>query len=292
MFSLRDEIKKAEDGRVAIGHFNVSDLATLKAIFNSAHLLKTPVIIGTSEGEADFIGKRIIASAVKSLREEFNFPIFLNSDHTHSFEKIKESVEAGYDAVLFDAGAKSLNENISETKKIVEFVKEFNLRNNKDVLVEGELGYIGSSSVILDRIPEGVSIKEEDLTKIEEAKKFVAETGVDLFSPAVGNIHGMFSNSPNPNLNIQRIKDIKESIGIPMVLHGGSGILQDQFRLAIENGISLIHVNTEIRVAWKRGIDIALLSRPKEIVPYKILPEVVHEIEKVVTDKIKIFYGF
>ncbi|KKT22631.1 tagatose-bisphosphate aldolase [Candidatus Wolfebacteria bacterium GWA1_42_9] len=289
MMSLREVIKDAESRHVAIGHFNVSDLAALKGIFLAAREINIPIIIGVSEGEREFIGTRQVADLVKSLRNEFDFPIFLNADHTHSLDKIKEAVKAGFNAVLFDAGQKSLEENIQLTKEVINFVKSYNASQKTDVLVEGELGYIGGGSVILERIPEGVTIKKEDLTQPEEAKRFVLETGIDFLAPAVGNLHGMFADAPDPNLDIERIREIKEAAGVPLVLHGGSGISGDQFKLAIGAGISVIHINTELRVAWKRGLDLAFLSHPNEIVPYKILPEAVHEIEKVVLDKLRIF---
>jgi fructose-bisphosphate aldolase class II len=289
VFSLRDLISDAKAKKVAIGHFNISDLAGLHAIFNAAFKLKVPVIIGVSEGEREFIGVRQAAYLVRSFREEYNYPIFINADHTHSLEKVKEAVNAGFDAVLFDAGQKSLEENIALTKQVVDFVKSFNQSYGKDVLVEGELGYIGSGSVILDRIPEGVSIKKEDLTKPEDAYKFVKETGVDLLAPAVGNIHGMFADVPNPNLDITRIAEISDVTGVPLVLHGASGNTDDDILQAISAGIRIVHVNTQLRVAWRRGLDLALLSHPKEIAPYKLFFEVVHEVEKVVLEKLKLF---
>ena len=191
MISLRNLIADARGRNVAIGHFNISDLAMLHAIFNAAFEIKVPVIIGVSEGEREFIGVKQAADLVHSFRDEYNYPIFINADHTHSFEKIKEAVDAGFDEVLFDGGQRPIEENIAITKQVVDYVRSHNESYATDIMVEGELGYIGSGSVILDRIPEGVSIKKEDLTKPEDAQKFVKETGVDLLAPAVGNIHGM-----------------------------------------------------------------------------------------------------
>jgi len=286
---LRDIIKQAQFQKVAIGHFNISDIAALNGIFSSALSLKVPVIIGVSEGEREFIGTRQAAVLVRSLRTEYNYPIFINADHTHSLEKIKEAVEAGFDAVLFDAGQKSLDENITLTKEVVEYVKKYNETYGTDTLVEGELGYIGSGSVILDRIPEGVSIKKEDLTKPDDAARFVKETGVDLLAPAVGNIHGMFADVPDPNLDINKIVEIRDAAQVPLVLHGASGNTDEDIKNAIASGIAVVHISTELRVAWKRGLDLALLSHPKEIAPYKLMPEVVHEVSKVAAEKLKLF---
>lgn len=283
--SLIEIIKKAEENKVAIGHFNVSECAALKGIFQAAQELKLPVIIGVSEGEREFIGTKRIAAAVKSIREEFNYPIFLNADHTHSFEKIKEAVEAGFDAVLFDAGKLGVEENIKKTKEVVEYVKSV----NPEILVEAELGYLGSSSVILKEIPKEATIKKEDLTKPEEAARFVKETGIDLLAPAVGNLHGMLKDAPQPNLDIERIKELKKSAGVPLVLHGGSGISDEDFIKAIDAGISIIHINTELRLAWRKGVEKALFEKPEEIVPYKLLLTVIEEIKKVAGSRLRLF---
>ena len=138
-------------------------------------------------------------------------------------------------------------ENIKKTKEVVEYVKSV----NSDILVEGELGYLGGSSVILKEIPKDAAIKPEDLTNPEQAAQFVKETGIDLLAPAVGNIHGMFKNAPNPNIDIERIGKLRNMAGAPIVLHGGSGIRDEDFTKAIDVGISIIHINTEIRLAWR-----------------------------------------
>lgn len=289
MKTLREYINEAESKKNAIGHFNISDIAGLKAIFTAAQELQVPVIIGVSEGEAGFIGYKQAADLVKSLREEYNYPIFINSDHTKSLDNVKKAVEAGFDAVLFDAGKLPLEENIKKTKEVVDYVKGISASRRTEILVEGELGYIGSSSVILNEIPEGAAIKKEDLTKPEDAARFVKETGVNLLAPAVGNIHGMFKNMPNPALDIEKIKELRQAAGIPLVLHGGSGIADDDFIKAIEAGIAVIHINTEIRLAWKQGIEKSIKENPNEIVPYKILPQAVEEIKKIVSQRLKLF---
>lgn len=285
MKTLKQIIQEAENDKKAIGHFNISECAALKGIFQSAQELNAPVIIGVSEGERDFIGVKRIALLVKSMREEFNYPIFLNADHTHSLEKIKEAVEAGFDAVLFDGGKLPFEENIKKTKEVVEYVKSI----NPEILVEGELGYLGGSSVILKEIPKDAAIKPEDLTNPEQAARFVKETGVDLLAPAVGNIHGMFKNAPNPHIDINRIAELKKLAGVPLVLHGGSGIIDEEFTKAIDTGISIIHINTEIRLAWRQGMEKALKENPEEVVPYKLLPTAIKEIKNAVDKRMRLF---
>jgi fructose-bisphosphate aldolase class II len=249
MKTLREYIAEAEEKKVAIGHFNISDSVAFWAVVNAAKKLNLPVIIGVSEGERDFIGIKQVRSLVDTLKDEM--PIFLNADHTYSVERVKEVADAGFDAVIIDGAEKSFEENLKITKESVSYVKN----KDKNILVEAELGFIGKSSSVWDKLPEGTE-SENILTKPEEAANFVKETGIDLFAPAVGNIHGMAKNlSMNyEKLDIERIKAVRQAAGVPLVLHGGSGIKDDEFKQAIAAGISIIHINTEIRLAYKQGL--------------------------------------
>ncbi len=282
--TLKQIVYEATKKKIAIGHFNVSNLEQLKAIENVVRRLQLPVIIGVSEGEREFIGIEEIAALIEAMRGE-GLSVFLNADHTHSLEKVEEAARAGFDAVLFDGGRLPVEENIKKTKEAVKIVRSI----SKEIIVEGELGYIGSSSQVFKKIPEGAAIKPEDLTKPEEAMRFVKETGVDLFAPAVGNIHGMFQNAPNPKLDIERIREVKSAVKIPLVLHGGSGISDEDFIRAIDAGISIIHISTELRVAWRKGLEESLKENPEEIAPYKIEPEVIEKIEKIVENRLRLF---
>jgi fructose-bisphosphate aldolase class II len=285
MKNLKQIIKESEERKIAIGHFNISNIEDFWAVFKAAKELNVPVIVGASEGEREFFGARQIVVLVQSLRAEFDFPIFCNADHCHSFENFKEAVDAGFDAAIID-GSKlsSVEENMQVTKKCVEYAQSI----NPDFVIEGEMGYIGGSSKMLDEIPEGVAMGAM-MTSPVEAKKFVVETRVDLFSPAVGNIHGMLKNAKNPALDIERIREIKEAIGIPIVLHGGSGVSDDDFVAAIEVGVSIVHINTEIRLAYREALAKSLQDNQEEIAPYKIMEPVVENIQKVVARRLALF---
>ncbi len=281
--TLRETIADAEKRGVAIGHFNISDSVGFWGVIKGARAAGVPVIIGVSEGERDFIGIRQVAAMVKSFREEFNYPVYLNADHSYSFERVKEAIDAGFDAVIFDGAKLPFEENARIAKQCVDYARSV----NPEIIVEAELGYIGTSSKVLDAIPEGVSL--ENLTTSEEAKRFVRETGIDLFAPSVGNIHGMLRNIPEPRLNIERIREVRKAAGVPLVLHGGSGTSDEDFQSAIKAGIGIIHINTEIRVAYRNAIAKYLAEHPDEIAPYKFAKSSVDAIAAVVEKRMRLF---
>ncbi len=282
--TLRWYVNDALKRKVAIGHFNISNVEGFWAVVNAAKKFNVPVIIGVSEGERDFLGVQQVRALVDSVKN-IGVPVFLNADHTYSFEKVKEVVDAGYDSVIYDGTEKSFDENVAFAKKCVEYAKS----KNKHILVECEIGFIGKSSKVLDGIPEGVKITEEFLTTPEEALRFVKATGADMLAPAVGNIHGMLSGGKDPALNIKRIKDISDAVKVPLVLHGGSGNSADDFRAAIDAGVAIIHVNTEIRVAFRDALKSQVAAHPDEVAPYKIMKLTVEAMQKVVEEKLKIF---
>ncbi len=279
---IKDYLKRTVAEKWALGHFNFSEDEALRAIVESAGKLKTPIFVGTSEGERKHIGVKEAVALVKAFREEFQIPIFLNADHHKTFESVKEAVDAGYDAILADFSALPFEENIKLTKQSVEYAKSKNL----DIIIEGELGYVRGESKIQKEI---IEIKPEDLTKPEEAARFAKETGVDMLASAIGNIHGIAANSPK--LDFQRIAYIKKAVGddVYLVLHGGSGMSESDFRNAIAAGISMVHINTEIRVAFTETLRKTLQKMPEETTPYKILTPSIEAMKKVIEEKLRIF---
>ncbi len=278
--SLRECIKDAEAKGVAIGHFNISNSDGFSAVVEAAHELNVPVIIGVSEGERDYIGVHEISALVKSYREHTGQLVFLNADHTYTLERVKEAVDAGFDSIIFDGTELAPEQNINITKETIQYAKS----KNADILIEAELGFIGKSSKLLDEIPEGAG----KLTDINDAKDFVGQTKVDMLAPAVGNIHGMIK-SGEPALNIQRIKEIKEAVQIPLVLHGASGNSNQDITDSIKAGISIIHINTELRLAYRSGLIKSLSDNPDEISPYKYLKGAKIAMKNVVLEKLKLF---
>lgn len=284
MKTLRECVVEAREKKTAIGHFNISNVETLRAIFGAARKLEQPVIIGVSEGERDFLGVRQAAALVRSMREEFDYPIFLNADHTYSLDRVKEAVDTGFDAVIFDGARLSFEENVQVARECVNYARQ----KNPEIVVEGELGYIGVSSKLLDEVPAGAALGD-NLTKPEDAARFVAATGVDLLAPAIGNIHGMLKRRPDPALDIGRVREIAAAAAVPLVLHGASGNQDEEVQAAIAAGVAIVHVNTELRVAYRDALKISLQENPEETTPYKIIKPVIAAVEAVVEKKLRLF---
>jgi len=243
--------------------------------------LNSPIILGTSEGESRFLGLKQAVALKNSFQKETGLPIFLNLDHGKSFEYLKKAIDCGYDMVHFDGSKLPLKENIAKTKEVV------NYANSSRVLVEGEVGVIGSEASKV--YEEKFVLKPEDLTKPEEALQYVKETGVDCLAVSIGNFHGI-DVTGNPKLDLARLKEIKKIIKDAfLVLHGGSGISERDIKGAIKNGIVKININTELRVAYTKTLKESLESQPKETTPYKYLPQAIKAVQKVVEEKIKLF---
>jgi fructose-bisphosphate aldolase class II len=275
MRKLKYFFKKAQKEKWAIGQFNFSTLEQLKAIINVAKKLKAPVILGTSQGEANFFGIEEVVLLRNFYRKEFPY-IYLNLDHAKDITLIKKAINLGYDCVHFDGSSFDFGKNIKLTKKIVKHA------HKKGVLVEGEIKSIKGSSEIHKKLP-----KEIFLEDIETTKEFVKLTGVDSLAINIGNLHGVYQRKIC--LNIEHLQTIKKKIPAFLVLHGGSGTSKKDIKEAIKNGVVKININTEIRKAWKENLEKSLKVHKETIKPYQILPEVIMAIEKVVKEKIKLF---
>lgn len=263
--TLKHYFKKAKKEKWAIGQFNFSNLEQLQGIIIAAKNKKSPVIVGTSTKESQFIGLRQAVALVNSFREEMGLPIFLNLDHGKIFSYTKKAIDLGYQAVHFDGSELPLSENIKITKRIVEYAHQ------RGVVVEGEVGIIGG-----------------DLTSSEEVKKFIKEVKTDILTVNIGTSHGIkFSEK---NLNLKRLKEISNITGkIPLVLHGGSGVLEKDIKAIIKLGIIKINVNTELRIAYTNALRKVLKENLTENISYKYMPTVISAVQKVVEEKIKLF---
>lgn len=282
--SLQSYFKRAKAEHWAIGHFNFSTADQLKAIVEAAAELKSPVMVATSEGEAEFIGYDQAVALVKSYQSE-GHTIWLNADHHKSFDNAKKAIDAGYDTVLIDASKLPYEENILTTSQVVKYAKT-NLRSSQDQrLVEGELGYLRGSSEVQGK----VEISPADYTSPEQAADFVAKTGVDRLAVVFGNIHGIVTEQEE-KLDLEHFATIVAAVpNTPIVLHGASGLSDDDVRAAIAAGVCNIHINTELRVAYHDALAAELQHEPTQTTPYKILTPSVEAMKEVVKKKLELF---
>jgi ketose-bisphosphate aldolase len=283
MTTLLKVLQDAQTRRIAIGHFNVSDLVTLYGVVAAARAQGVPVVVGVSEAERRFIGIPQLVALIRSLREEGGPPIFLNADHTHSLAGAIEAAKAGFDWVVCDLSALPFEENLRQTRQAVIALKSL----RPDILIEGEIGDIGTGSQIHDSAPHRL------LTTPEEAVQFAQSTGIDTLAPAVGNMHGvlksMLTGAERKHLDIERIRAIKQAVRLPMTLHGGSDTADVDLRGAIGVGMTVVHINTEVRLAWRRGLEESLGAHRQEIAPYTLLAPAVEAVKRVVTARLALF---
>lgn len=282
MQTLREAAAAAKAGKTAIGHFNISDSNQLKALALAAKETGLPVIVGLSEGEREYF-PLAHARALVDLYRASGLPMYLNADHTYTLENAKAAIDAGVDSIVVDGAKLSMEDNIAYVKAVVEYARA----SGRDIIVEGELGYIGQSSKLHDELPEGVAL--ENLTTTEDAQRLVREGGLDMLAPAVGNIHGMLKNASEPKLHPDRVAAISDATGLPLVLHGASGNTEADIRACIEAGVAIVHINTELRIAYRDALRAAVSS--DEVAPYKFLTPAVEAMKAYVAGKLRVFAG-
>lgn len=282
MQTLREAITEARQQGRAIGHFNFSDSNQLKAIAEAARATGLPVIAGLSEGERSYFHTSLARVMVDVYRAE-GVQLFLNADHTYSTEKVQRAIMAGVDSVVVDGAQLDFDGNVSLLSAAVKYARA----SGRDVVVEGELGYIGTSSKQLDALPEGVT--EANITTVEDAKKLIEATGADCLAPAVGNVHGMLKTAAEPRLHPERVKEIADAVQIPLVLHGASGNTDQDVQACIKAGVAVVHINTELRVLYRDGLRASLAG--DETTPYKFLEPAVAKMQEYIEAKLRLFAG-
>lgn len=277
----RQWLEKAKKEKFAIGAFNVGNLEALKAIALAAANKKSPVIIESSPGETSWMGADNIVDLAHNFSTDYGVPILVNLDHATTYEDCMIGIEQGYDMIHVDGSKLTYVQNVTLTKMVVEEA------HKKGLIAEGELDHIGGSS----EVHAGAASDEASkivMTDPERAATFVKETGIDIFAAFIGNIHGLYLESPKL-LDIARLKDIAFSTNAFLSLHGSSGISEDQIRAAIQEGIVKINLNTEIRQIFKNTFEKVLEANPEEYAMYKIEQPVLDEIQKLVEKKIELF---
>lgn len=284
MNNLNYYLEQARQSHAAIGHFNFATADVLRGVIEAAKEAGAPaVMVGTSEGEAGFIGMKEAVALVKAIREELDFPVFLNADHFKGLEKCKEAIDMGYDSIIIDASKMPNEENVALTKQVVDYCRSI----NSNISIEGELGYLRGSSEVQTKI----EISTDDYSNPEEVADFVSKTGVDRMAIVFGNIHGIVTEQEE-KLDIEHFSRIVSAEPRPYyVLHGASGLKDEDVSAAIKAGIVNVHFNTELRVAYKEGMHKVFHEKPDETTPYKYLEPAIEEVKKIVAQKTKLFMG-
>ncbi|OGY29891.1 MAG: hypothetical protein A3F35_00430 [Candidatus Woykebacteria bacterium RIFCSPHIGHO2_12_FULL_45_10] len=278
--NARDWFERARKEKFAIGAFNVGNLETLEAIVAAARAKKAPVISEASPGESSFMGYANLVDLVQNYRDE-GVVVILNLDHATEFEKVKIAFEAGFDYLHFDGGELPFEENVRIAKQIVD------MAHPKGIMVEGEVDHITGSSALHTSEKVETEQAKGNYSDPAKAAEFVERTGVDTYASFIGNSHGLYANEKR--LDLDRLKEIKQAIPNTFLsLHGGSGVNHDDIRAAVEIGINKINVNTEMRNTYRKELE-AELAKTDEVAMYKLYPEIMEEVQKVVEEKIDLF---
>ena len=270
--------KMLEDAKVnkyAVPHFNINNLEWTRYILEECNRLKSPVILGVSEGAIRYMGGyKVVANLVKNLDEELNIqiPVAIHLDHGSSVESCKKAVDAGFTSVMIDASKYSLEENIDMTKQVVEYARI------KNITIEAEIGHIGGS--------EDNMSSEIAYAKVDDAVKLYNETKIDFLAPALGSVHGLYKGEPC--LDFDKMKEISEKTNIPLVLHGGTGIDDEKLKKAIASGICKVNINTELQIAWTKAVRKFLSEDTKAYDPRTVIKSGEQSMKQAIEHKVNV----
>lgn len=265
----------AKKNHYAVPHFNINNLEWTKYILEEMEMLQKPLILGVSEGAIQYMGGfQVVSNLVKGLIEDLNItiPVSLHLDHGTSIETCKEAMDSGFTSVMIDASKKPLEENIEITRQVVEYA------HAKGVTVEAEVGHIGGSE-------DGI-LSSSTNARLDECIRLIEETGIDSLAPALGSVHGLYHGEPN--LDFETMKEISEHVDIPLVLHGGTGIPDDQIKKAISCGINKININTELQIAWYQEVK-KFIEKNDSYDPRKVIGSGEKALKEKVREKTEMF---
>lgn len=269
--NLNDVLKNAQAEHYAVGLFNTTDTDMLEAAISAAEEMNSPIIIGTAEvllpsGELDLIGPAIVEAAKRA-----TVPVVVHYDHGLTFDRCMQALRLGFTSIMFDGSLGEPDQNIADTAQIVKIAHSFG------ATVEGEIGHVGEASTADNEVTDSY-------TTPEEAADFIARTGVDALAVAIGTAHGAYTTKPC--LDIERLKEIRATVDTPLVLHGGSGLSDDDFRNTVREGIAKVNIFTDLCNAGKA----AMAEGLEKDLPYLAIRDLkVEKIKEAVKAKIKLF---
>lgn len=277
LVSMKEMLIKARDEGYAVGQFNINNLEFTQAILQAAEEENSPVILGVSEGAGRYIGGfKTVVKMVEGLMEDYNItvPVAIHLDHGSSFDKCKEAVDAGFTSVMIDASHHPYEENVEITTNVVEYA------HARGVSVEAELGTVGGEEDGV--VGDGIIYADP-----KECQELVERTGIDCLAPALGSVHGPYKGEPN--LGFKEMEEIRDITGVPLVLHGGTGIPLKDIQKAISLGTAKINVNTENQIASAKKVREVLAANPDMYDPRKYLGPARETIKETVIGKIREF---
>lgn len=277
LVSMKEMLIQAKEGGYAVGQYNLNNLEFTQAILGASQEENAPVILGVSEGAAKYMGGfYTVVKMVEGLMHDMNItvPVAIHLDHGSSFENCKAAIDAGFTSVMIDASHHSFEENVEITKKVVEYA------HSKGVSVEAELGRVGGQED--DVVSDGVVYADA-----KECQELVEKTGIDCLAPALGSVHGPYKGEPN--LGFKEMEEIGNATGLPLVLHGGTGIPTKDIERSISLGTAKINVNTENQIASAKAVRDILNNDPNVYDPRKYLGPAREAIKATVIGKIKEF---
>lgn len=235
--TLREVLTEATKQNYTVGAFNAHNLEMVPGMIRAAKEKGSPIIIQTSVATACYVGMRNFVSVCKGMAESECVDVVLHLDHARDLNDIEDAIEAGYSSVMFDGSLMPFKENIAKTKRVVDYA------HKRGVSVEGEIGTIGGTE-------EGVTVAEGQYTKVEDARKFIEECDVDALAVGIGTHHGQFKSKTE--LNFPLVEELHKEIDKPLVVHGGTGVKEEDYHRLTNNGIRKFNVGTELLVAWTR----------------------------------------
>jgi fructose-bisphosphate aldolase class II len=280
LVTTKEMLKKAQKGRYAVGAFNANNMEIIQAIIETAEEEKAPAILQASQGAIEYAGLDSIVAMVKVMAEKVTVPIALHLDHGTDYYQNIKCLRAGFTSLMFDGSKLPFEENVKITKKVVE------MAHTCDIPVEAELGQIGKMG---DSDEPGVALEKvkETMADPYEAAKFVELTKIDFLAAAVGTIHGC--RTPFAKLDIPRIEKIRELTDVPLVLHGASGVNDEEVRKGISAGICKINIDTRIRMIFTKKIREIIKMNPQEIDPRKLLGPAREVAKEVIRERMRVF---
>ncbi|MGF2943479.1 class II fructose-bisphosphate aldolase [Enterococcus xiangfangensis] len=274
--TLKEVLKTANDLNMAIGAFNTHNLEMMPAIVRAAEKQKTPVIIQSTIGTASYVGYHNMVAVAKAMSEEHGVDVVLHLDHAKDFTEIRKAIKAGYSSVMYDGSSLPFKENILGTKQVVEFAKDFG------VSVEGELGTVGGTE-------DGLVVTQDQVfyTDPKDAVTFVKETGIDALAVAIGTNHGQYKSKTD--ISFSQLEKIKAAVNIPLVVHGGTGVKEDDVRKVIDLGIRKFNVGTELLVNWNISSKDSYNEHKENVSNRENVLPALSKIEEIVERKIQLF---